>query len=438
MTQLWFGSCQLLARASHAHLGLFWPLLTVVLSIAHGGECTLCCCVVRVDVASCVSGECVFTVGDDSVPIRQGVPYMFDQRVMHGLTNNMEPGAVRINLMIDVVTRVSPPWLMSVHNKVTESVGRTVAHGLVAHTLPQYNQALVDGVVLRPTGPWHGFAKFATNMVLRHGADVKRLQQHLLHDAGLSLPPHMDEAQVVHLLGLVVQLHYSIEAGLYVMSMVPAVRFATTSVWAAHVVANGIPGGFVEAGVWRGGMVIAMKQLSDELSNGTRTVYALDSFDGMEDIAESSDSLDIPEDRACSTVLNEARKVLGTRQDLITASASEVRDNLVAALGPNGTDNVELIAGFFSPSYPWHRVGQLSILRIDCDYYKPTMLVLQNLYDKLSVGGVVILDEYYLPIMGEGRAVDEFRAARGITSPIVRVDHQSAYWVKRAEGKRAA
>ena len=64
-------------------------------------------------------------------------------------------------------------------------------------------------------------------------------------------------------------------------------------------------------------------------------------------------------------------------------------------------------------------------MRLDGDYYELTMDGLVNLYDKLSVGGYAIIDDY-----GEDtwtycrKAVDEFRQARGIADPLIRVDFQ--------------
>jgi len=61
------------------------------------------------------------------------------------------------------------------------------------------------------------------------------------------------------------------------------------------------------------------------------------------------------------------------------------------------------------------------------------MDALENLYDKLSVGGFVIIDDY-----GQDdwtycrRAVDGFRAARGITAKLIRVDSTCHYWQREA------
>ena len=71
------------------------------------------------------------------------------------------------------------------------------------------------------------------------------------------------------------------------------------------------------------------------------------------------------------------------------------------------------------------------VLRLDGDYYESTRDALTSLYDKVSPGGYIIVDDY-----GEDRwtycrkAVDEFRAERGIADPMQRVDAPCAFWCK--------
>ena len=54
---------------------------------------------------------------------------------------------------------------------------------------------------------------------------------------------------------------------------------------------------------------------------------------------------------------------------------------------------------------------------------------LVHLYHKLSSGGTLIVDDYYL-FEAQRKAVDEFRAAHRITDPIIQIDHFGGYWIK--------
>ena len=73
-------------------------------------------------------------------------------------------------------------------------------------------------------------------------------------------------------------------------------------------------------------------------------------------------------------------------------------------------------------------IEKLSILRLDGDMYSSTIQVLDQLYDKLSVGGYCIIDDYQLE--GCRVATDNFRNRRGISSPIFQIDWSGIYWRK--------
>ena len=68
-------------------------------------------------------------------------------------------------------------------------------------------------------------------------------------------------------------------------------------------------------------------------------------------------------------------------------------------------------------------------MRLDGDFYESTRDGLNSLYDRLSVGGYVIIDDY-----GEDswtycrKAVDEFRAERALKTRLITVDSKCSYW----------
>ncbi|KAL3770007.1 hypothetical protein ACHAWO_013383 [Cyclotella atomus] len=61
--------------------------------------------------------------------------------------------------------------------------------------------------------------------------------------------------------------------------------------------------------------------------------------------------------------------------------------------------NVVFAKGFFNDTMPplSKHIQKLAIMRLDGDMYESTVDVLYNLYDKLSIGGFVIMDDWYLP-----------------------------------------
>ncbi|HEX3870365.1 MAG TPA: TylF/MycF/NovP-related O-methyltransferase, partial [Pirellulales bacterium] len=96
-------------------------------------------------------------------------------------------------------------------------------------------------------------------------------------------------------------------------------------------------------------------------------------------------------------------------------------------------DQVRFLKGWFKDTLPTAPIERLAVLRLDGDYYESTMDALTSLYDKLSPGGYVIVDDF-----GEEtwtycrRAVEDFRRQRGIAEPLVRVDSKCYYWQRSA------
>lgn len=69
-------------------------------------------------------------------------------------------------------------------------------------------------------------------------------------------------------------------------------------------------------------------------------------------------------------------------------------------------------------------------MRLDGDMYESTMQALVPLYDRLSSGGFVIVDDYYLEPCA--RAVHDFRSAHGINDEIKNIDNRGAFWRRAA------
>jgi len=176
------------------------------------------------------------------------------------------------------------------------------------------------------------------------------------------------------------------------------------------VIRDGVPGDVLEAGVWRGGVTIFMRGVLRALGVDDRTVWVVDSFEGLPS----------PDPR---------QEFYGWRRGEMAVSLREVQGNF-ARYGLLD-DQVQFLKGFFSDTLPSAPIERLAILRIDADLYQSTLDVLEPLYAKLSPGGFAIFDDYR-NLADCRRAVDEFRAARGITDPIENIDSRAVFWRKSA------
>ena len=83
--------------------------------------------------------------------------------------------------------------------------------------------------------------------------------------------------------------------------------------------------------------------------------------------------------------------------------------------------NITLNKGDIFKTIPEHLSTRphlkISLLHLDMDIYEPTIFALKNLWDGVSNGGIVVIDDYNA-VFGATRAVDEFISNRGIASKI--------------------
>ena len=180
------------------------------------------------------------------------------------------------------------------------------------------------------------------------------------------------------------------------------------------VIREDVPGDLIEAGVWRGGACILMRAALEALDDRTRRVFAADSFAGL----PPPDSR-FPED-ALTTFDFHLRPELAV-------SLETVRDNF-ARYGLLD-DRVVFVEGLFHETLPELRDETFALLRLDGDLYSSTMDTLENLYDRVSPGGFVILDDYGA-VFDARRAARDFRETRGIDTPIIAINGDAVFWRK--------
>lgn len=180
------------------------------------------------------------------------------------------------------------------------------------------------------------------------------------------------------------------------------------------VLANDVPGDFLEAGVWRGGTCIFARGLLKAHGVTDRKVWVADSFQGLP--PPSPD--EFPQDAA--EWMHEAKE-LAISCDKVKANFR--RFDLL-------DDQVGFIEGFFGDTLADAPVEKLAVLRLDGDMYESTIDTLVPLYPKLSPGGFLIVDDYHRENCRQ--AVDDYRAEHGITDRVKRIDWASAYWQKSA------
>ena len=180
---------------------------------------------------------------------------------------------------------------------------------------------------------------------------------------------------------------------------------------AAHVFEHDVPGDFMEAGVFKGGIAIVMTALLLADRPSPRTMWIADSFRGL----PALDTGRIGDAELAGFVRTENDKAKWHRGRFAVPERI-VNINFDHCLpGVSDEHVVRPIVGFFNESLPGP-VKQLALLRVDADMYTSITDVLERVYDLVAPGGFVVFDDYKFP--QAQRAIEDFRARRGVAAPL--------------------
>jgi O-methyltransferase len=195
-------------------------------------------------------------------------------------------------------------------------------------------------------------------------------------------------------------------------SMIGLRRLDNIQQCAEQVLADGVPGDFIETGVWRGGATIFMRAILKVYGVTDRVVWVADSFQGL----PPPDAARYPADA-------------GSRfhtYEMLAVPLEQVQRNFeVYGLLD---EQVRFLKGWFRDTLPRAPIERLALLRLDGDMYESTLDALKQLYPKLSAGGYLIVDDYGA-VPACRQAVHDYREAEGVEEPIRMTDCGfGAFW----------
>lgn len=195
-------------------------------------------------------------------------------------------------------------------------------------------------------------------------------------------------------------------------SMIGMKRMRNIRQCVESVLADDIAGDLIETGAWRGGATIYMRAILKAYGVTDRTVWVADSFEGLpaHDGRFDADLGDQHHTKSDLAISLEQVQANFRRYDLLD-------------------EQVKFLKGWFSDTLPTAPIDKLAVLRLDGDMYASTMDALDALYDKVSPGGYVIVDDYGA-VPACAKAIHDFMDAHGIKDELVEIDWASVYWRK--------
>jgi O-methyltransferase len=195
-------------------------------------------------------------------------------------------------------------------------------------------------------------------------------------------------------------------------SMISTERFLNNIKSVEYILDSNIPGDIVEIGVYKGGSILSM-MLTCEKYEKSRTFHLYDTFEGM--TPPTNEDVDFNN--------QDSQKLMDQNPFFkCICNYEEVKKNIEKHTSIRPQYHIgDILKNTFYPE-------QIALLRLDTDWYESTKFELENFYDKVSVGGIVIVDDYG-HWKGCKKAVDEFLSVHPEIK-IEKIDYTGIYFKK--------
>ena len=244
---------------------------------------------------------------------------------------------------------------------------------------------------------------------------VKKTMQHFAHICGYEISrKHLldfndTDNQIIESVR-----PYTMTSPLRVYALIEAVRY---------VIENKIPGSIVECGVWKGGSMMAVAKTLMQLNYHEKDLYLFDTFEGMTEPKE----IDISNTNLKAAKIFHKTKINESSSNWCRAPLDEVQE----FMRNTGYDKkkIHFIKGMVENTIPEKAPEEISILRLDTDWYESTKHEMNHLFPRISRGGVLIIDDYGF-WKGARKAVDEYIRQNEIQILLNRIDETGRIGVK--------
>ena len=191
-----------------------------------------------------------------------------------------------------------------------------------------------------------------------------------------------------------------------------------------HIKENNIEGELVECGVWKGGNLILFKKMLQKFDL-EKKIFAFDTFEGMP--KPGKEDFDLKDINAENIYKNYKKKDLKWCYSNLDEVEKNVSDHF-----NDYKKSFNFIKGKVEETLEIEKnlPQNISLLRLDTDFYESTKKELEILYPRLCKGGVLIIDDYG-HWKGSKKAVDEYFSLEKNFLWLHRIDYASRLYIKQ-------
>lgn len=176
-----------------------------------------------------------------------------------------------------------------------------------------------------------------------------------------------------------------------------------------YVVLKGIPGDAVECGTAHGGSAALMGLTLKKLRT-KRLLWIYDTVEGLPSQTLAGTDYEVSRYRS-------------------SRHSSEILEIVDLFRRYQILDRTRLVTGLFQVTLPSAEVTSISVLHLKGDWYESIKCSLESLYDRVSPGGIVQINDYGHWI-GARKATDEFLKKRKIRARLHYLDQTGRYLIK--------
>lgn len=177
-----------------------------------------------------------------------------------------------------------------------------------------------------------------------------------------------------------------------------------------------LPGDIVECGIFKGNSFFRLAHFRDLLeSRYSRKLLGFDIFGAFP-----------------ATNFEQDKKYLDNFVNSAGQNSIEINE-IEKIMQYKKLENYEFIKGDITKTIPQYCENnqhlKIALLHIDTDIYEPAVTILENMYDRVVRGGIIMFDDYGT-FPGETKAADEFLQNKNLTLQKLPMSHIPSFIIK--------
>ena len=251
---------------------------------------------------------------------------------------------------------------------------------------------------------------------------MKRIIKYILKIFGLKINRIKKDVYPIDINNNFIEEYKMIEA--YTATSIERVYALKNAI--TYIIKNKIKGDFVECGVWKGGSCMLMAKTLVNEGEKERKIWMYDTFDGMTE--PTDDDCEIETNVSGSDLLKNTPKNTDKFNMWAYAPLEMVKKNMKKTMFPE--ERIHFIEGKVENTLSKVKPQNIALLRLDTDWYESTKCELEQLYPLLSIGGVLIVDDYG-HFSGAKKAVDEYFSKTNVKPLMNRIDYSGRLIIKQ-------